>query len=58
MEDLEVPKHGFTKSERAWLAEVVEAIKTARAVAGKDVKIDNHDDKGQVIGASDCSPCA
>ncbi len=54
--DLQLPEKGFTKSERAWLAQLIEAIRTVQAVAGNNTTISNTGD-GQVINAEDCSPC-
>lgn len=54
--DLELPARGFTKSERAWLAKLIEAIKTVHAVQGQNVTISD-DTSGQVINADDCAPC-
>lgn len=53
---LELPRKGFTKAERAWLARVIEAINTVHAVAGRDITVSDHPD-GQVINAADCDPC-
>lgn len=53
---LELPRKGFTKAERAWLAQLIEAINTVRAVAGRNTSVSDHSD-GQVIDADDCDPC-
>jgi type IV secretory pathway protease TraF len=53
---IEVPAKGFTKAERAWLRELVAAIKTVEAIQGKNVSITNSS-SGQVINAADCQPC-
>lgn len=57
IDSLKVPKYGFTKAERAWLEELVNAIKTVRGVAGRNVSI-TEADRGQTINADDCTPCA
>ena len=56
LDTLKVPTRGFTKAERAWLKELVEAIKTVHAVQGRNCRITDTD-KGQVINADDCAPC-
>jgi type IV secretory pathway protease TraF len=53
MDDLKLPDKGFTKAERAWLKELIQAIKTVRAVSGTNVSISNSD-AGQIINANDC----
>lgn len=53
---LELPAKGFTKTERAWLAELIEAIKTVHAVHGRNTSVSNTE-SGQVISASDCAAC-
>ncbi len=53
---LELPEKGFTKAERAWLRELIEAIKTVEGIAGRNVSI-NNDASGQVVNAADCQPC-
>lgn len=53
---LTMPARGFTKQERAWLAEAIKEINSLRAIAGRNVTIDNHNE-GQVINAADCPPC-
>ena len=58
MIDLKLPEKGFTKAERAWLRELIEAIKTVQAVAGRNVSIDRRPNHGTVINANDCSPCS
>ncbi len=55
-QSLTLPQKGFTKAERAWLAQLVEAIKTVQAVAGNNTTVSNSE-AGQVINAEDCSPC-
>ncbi len=55
IENLRVPKKGFTKAERAWLEELVKAIKTVHGVAGRHVTITNGNE-GQLINADDCAP--
>ena len=54
--DLKLPEKGFTKSERAWLEQLIEAIKTVHAVQGRNCTI-NDSARGQVINADDCAPC-
>jgi len=54
--ELKLPAKGFTKSERAWLQTLIEAIKTVQGIAGRNVNISN-DNSGQTINASDCDPC-
>ena len=54
--DLTLPRKGFTKNERAWLAQLIEAIKTVHAVAGRNISISEHK-QGQMINADDCAPC-
>ena len=54
--NLKVPKRGFTKSERKWLAQLVQAIKTVHGIAGHEVTI-SEDDSGQTINANDCAKC-
>lgn len=54
--DLRLPDRGFTKTERAWLAQLIEAIKTVHAVQGRNTSISDTD-QGQVINADDCAPC-
>lgn len=54
--ELKLPDKGFTKAERAWLAQVIQAIRTVRAVPGRNCDINNSDD-GQTINAADCTPC-
>ncbi len=56
MDDLKLPAKGFTKAERAWLEELITAIKTVRAIQGKDISISDTD-TGQVVNASDCAAC-
>jgi hypothetical protein len=56
MNDLKLPQKGFTKAERAWLQELINAINTVKAIAGANVNITN-DPTGQIINASDCPPC-
>ncbi len=53
--DLKLPDKGFTKAERAWLAELIQAIKTVHAVQGRNVTITDTE-AGQVINADDI-PC-
>jgi len=55
-ESLKLPQKGFTKAERAWLQQLIEAIKTVQAVQGRNCTITNTGD-GQVINADDCTPC-
>ena len=55
-DELKLPQKGFTKAERAWLEQLIEAIKTVRGIAGRNVSIDN-DEQGQTINADDCTPC-
>jgi type IV secretory pathway protease TraF len=55
-ENLTLPEKGFTKAERAWLKELIAAIKTVHGLAGQNVTISDSDN-GQVINASDCDPC-
>ena len=54
--NLELPAKGFTKAERAWLRKLIEAIKTVKAVEGRNCTVSN-DPSGQVINATDCDPC-
>jgi hypothetical protein len=54
--DLKLPMKGFTKSERVWLEELIEVIKTVHAVSGRNVSISDSD-SGQVVNAADCEPC-
>ena len=56
--ELQIPQKGFTKAEREWLKELLEAIKTVQAVAGRNVSIDKRPNQGTVINASDCEPCS
>jgi len=56
MINLKLPEKGFTKAERAWLAELIEAIKTVHAVQGRNTTISDTN-VGQVINADDCDPC-
>jgi len=56
MINLKLPEKGFTKAERAWLAELIEAIKTVHAVQGRNTTISDTNE-GQVINADDCDPC-
>ncbi len=51
---LQLPEKGFTKAEREWLRELIEAIKTVEGIAGRNVKITN-DATGQMIAANDCN---
>ena len=53
---LKLPDKGFTKAERKWLAELIEAIKTVQGISGRNVSIDNNE-QGQIINAIDCPPC-
>jgi hypothetical protein len=39
--NLTLPAKGFTKAERAWLTELIEAIKTVQGVAGTNTSITN-----------------
>jgi hypothetical protein len=55
-QELKLPAKGFTKTERAWLSELIEAIRTVHAVEGRNTTIDNTND-GQVVNADDCTPC-
>ncbi len=54
--ELKLPEKGFTKAERAWLAELIQAIKTVQGIAGRNVSISNAD-SGQTVNAEDCTPC-
>jgi len=54
--DLKLPEKGFTKAERAWLDELIEAIKTVHAIQGRNTTISDTN-VGQVINADDCTPC-
>ncbi len=56
LESLTVPEKGFTRSERQWLAKLIDAIKTVQGIQGQNVTI-NNDASGQVINASDCDAC-
>jgi len=53
---LELPQKGFTKAEREWLKQLIEAIKTVEAVPGRNCSIDNSHN-AQVISSNDCQPC-
>ncbi len=53
---LKLPEKGFTKAERAWLQQLINAIKTVQGIQGRNVSITN-DGSGQIINASDCDPC-
>ncbi len=53
--NLKLPEKGFTKAERLWLSELIDAIKTVQAVQGRNVTISN-DGSGQTINADDCPP--
>lgn len=55
-QNLRLPAKGFTKAERAWLKELIEAIKTVQGVQGRHVSITNTTE-GQLINADDCRPC-
>ncbi len=55
-DDLKLPAKGFTKAERAWLEDLITAIKTVHAIQGKDISISDSD-KGQVVNANDCNAC-
>jgi hypothetical protein len=52
---LRVPERGFTKAERAWLEEVIQAIKTNHGIAGENCTITDTGE-GQLINASSCPP--
>ncbi len=54
--DLRLPEKGFTKAERKWLLELIKAIQTLHAVAGRNVTVTDNDN-GQVISADDCAAC-
>jgi hypothetical protein len=54
--ELKLPEKGFTKAEREWLRELIDAINTVRAIKGRNVTI-TPSKSGQVINASDCPPC-
>ncbi len=56
LETLTLPSKGFTKSERQWLAKLIEAIKTVQGIQGRNVTISNTE-AGQTINADDCTPC-
>ncbi len=56
LETLTMPSKGFTKAERAWLAKLIEAIKTVQGIEGSNISISNGP-AGQTINASDCPPC-
>lgn len=56
VQNLKLPEKGFTKAERAWLKELIDAIKTVNGIAGRNCTITN-DASGQMINADDCSPC-
>ncbi len=58
MIDLKLPAKGFTKAERAWLQELIDAINTVQAVQGRNCTVsDAPDGSGQTINADDCTPC-
>jgi hypothetical protein len=50
--ELTVPTKGFTKAERAWLEQLVLAIKTAQPIAGTNVRIDVQAGQGTVVNVS------
>lgn len=54
--DLKLPERGFTKAERVWLSQLIEAIKTVHAVNGRNTSVSDTAD-GQVINADDCTAC-
>jgi len=56
VDNLKLPDKGFTKTERAWLETLIDAIKTVQGLQGRNVTISN-DDSGQTINADDCTPC-
>ena len=55
-DQLKLPAKGFTKAERAWLTQLIEAIKSVRAISGRNVSISD-DEQGQTVNADDCQPC-
>jgi hypothetical protein len=55
VENLTLPGKGFTKAERAWLKQLIAAIKTVQAIPGRNCTI-NNTDAGQSIDATDCGP--
>jgi hypothetical protein len=54
--DLKLPEKGFTRAERKWLVELIKAIQSVHAIAGRNVTVTDND-SGQVIGAEDCASC-
>lgn len=56
MINLTLPDKGFTKAEREWLKQLIEAINTVHGVQGRNVTITDSKD-GQTINANDCAPC-
>ncbi len=54
--ELQLPQKGFTKAERKWLQELIDAIKTVQGVQGRNVTISNAN-SGQTINADDCTAC-
>ncbi len=54
--ELKIPSKDFTKSERAWLAQLIQELKTVHAVSGRNTTVSDNDD-GQVINADDCEAC-
>ncbi len=54
--DLQLPAKGFTKAERAWLQQLLNAIKTVQAIQGRNTTVTNTDN-GQTVNADDCTPC-
>ncbi len=54
--ELRLPEKGFTKAERAWLQTLIDAIKTVRAIQGRNTTVSDANE-GQTINADDCTPC-
>lgn len=54
---LKMPAKGFTKTERAWIQQMIEAINTARAVPGANVSVSENPGGGSIINARDCAIC-
>jgi hypothetical protein len=55
-ENLQLPVRGFTKEERAWLEQLIEAIRTVHGIQGRNATLSDSS-LGQVIDASDCPVC-
>jgi len=53
---LRPPSKGFTKAERAWIAELIAEIRSVKAVQGANMTV-NNTESGQVVNANDCPLC-